>query len=137
MHTVIPPEHDPDIILWKAEGVPLRDIALRLRERGVKASHTAVARRLQAIVRATAPVTLAQEALLTLSLNLPDLEEVENRLRQLEEVAFKGSARHGIPPSYALAYRAVTRRGELILSKHRLLQTAVQEERSSAPKPVL
>lgn len=121
----IPPEHDADLILWRAQSVSLRDIAARLAERGVKVSHLAVSRRLRAIQRAQSPVALEHEALQSLSLNLDDLDEVESRLRHIEELAAKGSRKHGLPPNLALAYRAVSRRGELILSKHRLLQVAL------------
>jgi hypothetical protein len=124
----IPPEYDAKLLVWANQNLSHRAIAARLEQEGIHASHVTVGSRLR-LLRGEGPLLkrLESDVWSELELNLGDLGEAEARLRRVEELAMEGDTTLGVRPDLAIAHRSIVRRIELILNKHRFLQTAIDQ----------
>jgi hypothetical protein len=137
----IPPEYDARLLGWSNGGMSVRDIAAQLTAEGIEASPATVARRLQSL-RNPEPSLARLEADIwrNLEVNIGDFDALELRLSAIEDLAYNGDPSKGIRPDLGIAARAVVRQMELLLNKHKFLQTAldrglVREARRGPPRP--
>lgn len=74
-----------------------------------------------------APIDLEQEVWASLATNLEDLAQIEARMRDLDHLAYNENA--AVPPLLRVAatQQNLAKRASLILSKHKLLQSALTE----------